>query len=262
MPIKDADGPFIASTVGFLGAPPGAIQWGDNDDKIVEILKKTNSIPLAAVVNPFPGYHHSLMAKFNKIKTMIRAKCLLDGSNVQYPDRDDINLPNEVWQRAMEQAIAHAVISAVLGGWIIDSIRIIFDGKSMNKKRRILFEKSLDQIGKTLREYLGPFEKKYPPKAVSVYKDRIRLLAGSISVYWGDESNPSQCEFGLKLADNFARKMYHQLINQDQAGFETSFRKAGFKDIVLDITELVIRPLDKNIIDRWKRDTGLPEPQV
>lgn len=262
MPIKDSDKPFVACTVAFLGKLPDTIQSFDADNKIADILKKTNGIPFAAVVNPFPGYHQNLMTKYNTIETMARAKCLLDGSNIQYPDRDGFNLSNEVWDSAMSQTIPHAVMHTVLGGCIIDDMRIIFDEKSMSKRRRNLFEQSIHKIGTYLKEYLETFEQKYPPNEVCVYKNCIRFSAESISVHWSNDANLLNCESGLKLVHRFAQKMYRQLVKEDQTGFEANLRNAGFKDVVLDITKLIIRPLNKNIIDDWKIDTGLPEPKA
>lgn len=71
-----------------------------------------------------------------------------------------------------------------------------------------------------------------------------------------------QSEFGLKLADRFARKMYQQSEKRGQTGFDSILQNAGFRDFTVDITKLVIRPLNKNMIDAWKSETGLPEPQV
>lgn len=173
MPINDNDKPFVAATVTFLGEPPDAIYGSDEDGKLVEILKNSNGIPFAANVRPFPGYGHSLKSKYGKIMTMARAKCLLNRSVVRYPDKDGINLHNEVWEFAMLQSIAHVVMNTVLESSSIDNIRIVFDQKTITKNRRDYFDQIIHRIGTDLREYLETFRQKYPKNAVSFYKDRV-----------------------------------------------------------------------------------------
>jgi len=262
MPINDNDKPFVAATVAFLGEPPDAINGSDDDEKLVDILKGSNGIPFAAIVRPFPGYGHILKSKYEKIITMARAKCLLNGSVVRYPDKDGINLHNEVWEFAMHRSIMQAVINTVLESSSIDNIRIIFDQKTMTKNRRNCFDQIIHRIGTDLREYLETFRQTHSEKEVSFYKDCIQFSTQSISVHWSDEPNLVQNDFGLKLADRFAHKMYQQLEKKAQRGFDSILQNSGFRDFTVDITKSVIHPLNQNMIEAWKRETGLPEPHV
>ena len=92
--------------------------------------------------------------------------------------------------------------------------------------------------------------------------DRIKFSATSTTVHWSDDADAFKSEFGLKLVDRLARKMYRQLLNGSQTGIEHSLHNAGFDDFLLDITRLVTRPLNQRAIDAWKSDTGLPEPRI
>ena len=260
MPINDTDKPFVAATVAFLGKTPSAIHGSDEDEKLVEILKESHGIPFAAIVRPFPGYGNSLKSKYDKMLVMARAKCLLNGSNVQYLDNDGINLRNQVWDHAMQQAILHVVRCTMLSS-SIDSVRILLDEKTMTKHRRNLFTEMIYRMGSNVRKYLE-WLKQVDPEKISQYESHIKFSANSTSVHWSDDSDVFRSEFGLKLADRLARKMYRQLENEGQTGIESILRNAGFEDFLLDITDLVTRPLNQRIIDAWKRDTGLPEPRM
>ena len=262
MPVNDNDKPFVAATVAFLGKPPDAICGSDEDEKLVEILKASNAMPFTATVRPFPGYGNNLKSRIEKIKIMARAKCLLNGSVPRYPDKDGINLHNEVWGFAMDQSLAHIVMRNILESSPIDKIRIVFDQKTMTKNRRDFFCQTVHRIGTRLREYLETFEQKCSKNEVAFFRDRIQFSAQSITVHWSDEPNLVQHLFGLKLADRFARKMYQQLGNIAQTGFDSILQSAGFSDFTVDITKLLVRPVNRNMIDAWKSETGLPEPQV
>jgi hypothetical protein len=97
------------------------------------------------------------------------------------------------------------------------------------------------------------------PSVISQWESHVRFSAKTTSINWSDESKELEEEFGLKLVDRFARKMY-QAQATHEAGIETILRDAGFDDFVVDISEVVTR-LDQRVVDNFKRNTGLPEPR-
>jgi hypothetical protein len=261
MPINDTDKPFVAATIAFQGQPPKAISGSDSDDKIIAIFKKLDAKPFATIVKPFPRYAQMLSSKYSKMKTMAMAKCLLDGRTIQYMDKDDINLHNEIWHHAMLQSIMHTVLGSVFDSKPIDKIKFIFDEKTMRSERRDFFHHIITHIGTPLRQYLDTFKHKYSNEIISSVQEKIQFTHTSISIYWSDQSIATHYKFGLKLADRFARKVYQDLNNQ-KPEFYALLQKEGFEKIVEDITNAIVRPLSKNLINRWQKETGLPEPQL
>ncbi len=194
------------------------------------------------------------------MQVMARATRLLLGTNANYLDPEGINLRNIVWSHTMLQAIVHVVNESIFSS-TINSIQILLDEKTMTKATRSLFTEVLLRIGPGSKEYMGGL-KYLDPETVSEYIGRIRFSCESTIIHWSDESKDYQSEFGLKLADRFARKMYRQLKDGDQTGIMSKLLNAGFNDCVIDITEILTRPLNRRMIENWKRNTGLPEPQI
>jgi hypothetical protein len=160
----------------------------------------------------------------------------------------------------MLQAIVHVVNETIFSS-TINSIQILLDEKTMTKATRSLFTEVLLRIGPGSKEYMEGL-KYLDPEKVSEYIGRIKFSRESTTIHWSDESKDYQSEFGLKLADRFARKMYRQLKDGDQTGIMSKLLNAGFNDCVIDITEIVTRPVNRRMIENWKRNTGLPEPQI
>jgi hypothetical protein len=260
MPKNDNDNPFVAATVAFVQAPPIAIRGSDDDKKLVGIFKRTSAIPFAAIVQPFYGYGNKLMSKYDKMRVMARVTRLLLGTNANYLDPEGINLRNIVWSHTMLQAIVHVVTETIFST-TIDSIQILLDEKTMTKATRSLFTEVLLRIGPGSKEYMESL-KYLDPERVSEFMGRIQFSRKSTTIHWSGESKDYESEFGLKLAHRFARKIYRQLKDGDQTGIMSKLLDAGFNDSVIDITKIVTRPPNRRMIENWKRNTGLPEPQI
>jgi hypothetical protein len=262
MPVKDNDKPFVAATVAVLDNTPALINGSDDDKKLVEIFKELNVIPFVAIVKPFPGYGKAVKVKHDKMQVMARATRLVTGANAQYLDQKTrtygLDLRNTVWCHAMLQAIARTVLHTVFTS-PIDVVQIVLDQKTMRPPMRLFFkEMVVQQMGVGTRQFLRnllPMN----PSVISQWESHVRFSAKTTSINWSDESKELEEEFGLKLVDRFARKMY-QAQATHEAGIETILRDAGFDDFVVDISEVVTR-LDQRVVDNFKRNTGLPEPR-
>jgi hypothetical protein len=262
MPVNDSDKPFVAATIATVDNPPALIGGSDNDEKMVEIFKNLNLVPFAAIVKPFPGYAKILKAKYNKIQVMARATRLVTGASVQYLDEktltDGFDLRNTVWGYAMLQAIANAVLNTLFTS-TIDAVQVILDSKTMTPSMRFFFkEMIINRIGVGTRQFLRSFLP-MNPSVVSEWGDHVRFSAETTSFSWSDNSEEFEQQFGLRLADRFARKIYQAQITR-QPGIEAMLKNAGFEDFIVDISELVTR-LDQRVVDNFRRNTGLPEPR-
>lgn len=262
MPADDADPPFVAATVAMLGNPPNLVHGSDDDEKMAEIFASLSIIPFAAIIMPYPGYGKALRAKYDKINVMARATRLITGVTPQYLDektlRDGFDLRNTVWVYAMLQAIANAVLNTLFTN-SVDAVQVILDRKTMTSSMRQFFKEMIvNRIAKGTKQFLGSFLP-VNPSVVSEWEDRLRFSSKSTAFSWSDESEEPEKQFGLRLADRFAHKIYQARVAR-QPGIEAILETAGFKGFVRDISALVTR-LDERLVDNFRKKTGLPEPK-
>lgn len=262
MPVNDNDKPFVAATVAFLNNTPASIKGSNDNNIMIDIFKDLNVMPFVSVVKPFHGYGEAVKYKYKKIKVMARATRLATGVNARYLGEktleDGFDLRNMVWSHAMLQAIAHSVLNKVFTNKI-DSVKIILDQKTMMPSMRVLFKDMIiNQMGVGTQQFIRRF---YPlnRKLVSRWEGNINFSAESTSLWWSDDSPALGKQFGLKLADRLARKIYKDYIDNADT-FINMLKKSGFKNFIVDITN-VISELDPRIIDNYKKNTGLPEPR-
>jgi hypothetical protein len=262
MPVDDADKPFVAATVAVLNNPPALVRGSEDDEKMVKIFTRLNVVPFVAMVKPFTGYGKALKAKHSKIQIMARATRLVTGAGAQHLDKkilaSGFDLRNTVWCHAMGQAIANAVLSTLYTE-TIDTVRVILDRKTMTPSMRLLFKEIItNRIEMGLRQVLEtllPMAR----NTVIMWEDRIRFSSKTIFFNWSDDSEEFEQQFGLRLADRFARKIYQAQVT-GQRNIETMLKNAGYNDFILDISKLVTH-LDQRLIDNFIRNTGLPEPK-
>ena len=228
---------------------------------MAEIFAILNIIPFAAIVKPYPGYGKVLKAKYDKINVMARATRLITGASAPYLDdktlREGFDLRNTVWCHAMVQAIANAVLNTLFTN-SVDAVHVILDRKTMTPSMRQFFkEMILNRIGEGTKQFLRSFLSVNPTE-VSGWEDRLRFSSKTTAFSWSDESKELEQQFGLRLADRFARKVYQAQIT-GQPGIVAILEAAGFEDLVRDISGVVTR-LDERLIDNFIKKTGLPEP--
>ena len=262
MPMDDADKPFVAATIAVLDNPPVLVRGSDDDEKMAEIFASLNIIPFAAIVKPYPGYGKVLKAKYDKINVMARATRLITGARAPYLDdktlREGFDLRNTVWVNAMVQAIANAVLNTLFTN-SVDAVQVILDRKTMTPSMRQFFKEMIvNRIGEGTKQFLRSFLT-VNPTVVSEWEDHVRFSSETTAFSWSDESEELEKQFGLRLADRFARKVYQAQITR-QPGIEAILAAAGFEGFVSDISELVTR-LDERLVDNFIKKTGLPEPK-
>ena len=263
MPINDTDKPFVAATVSVLGDPPVLIPGSEDDEKMAEIFANLNIVPFAAVVKPYPGYGKDLNEKYDKINVMARATRLITGASASYLDdrelREGFDLRNTVWAHAMVQAISNAVLSTLFTN-PVEAVRVILDQKTMTPSMRQFFrEVIVHRLGEGTKQFLRSF-RPTNPAVVSAWEDRVQFSSKTTMFSWSDESDELQQQFGLRLADRFARKIYRAQI-AGRPGIVALLEAAGFENFVNDISGLVTR-LDERLVNNFKKKTGLPEPKL
>jgi hypothetical protein len=257
--MKDEDKPFVAATVTFLDKMPKSITGSDDDERLVALFKEQGAIPFAAAVNPHSGFGNALKYKHDKTQVMARVTRLVTGANSKYLDSTGVNLGNLVWSHAMLQAIVHSVRSTMLFS-PIHSLQILLDEKTMTKPMRRLFTETLSRMGTSVSKFLRSHAH-LDPERMSLYENRIQFSDETTAINWSDDAEEYRSEFGLKIADRLARKVYQQIEGNLEDGIVQKLKTAGFEDFFLDITKVVTR-FDQRLVERFKRNTGLPEPRI
>lgn len=263
MPVDDADKPFVAATVAVLDNPPVIVPGSDDDEKMVEIFTSLSIIPFAAIVTPYPGYGRALKAKYDKIQTMARATRLVTRARASYLDekmlKEGFDLRNTIWGHAMVQSVARAVLNTVFT-ISVNAVEVILDRKTMTQSIRQFFKEFIvNGLGEGTRQSLRsilPLNQ----TVISEWEGRVRFSSKTTGFRWSDESEELEKQFGLRLADRFARKVYQGRIAR-KPGIEERLKAAGFESFVEDITESVTR-IDPRLVEKFREITGLPEPQV
>jgi hypothetical protein len=263
MPINDGDKPFVTATIAVLDNPPVLVRGSNDDKKMVEIFSSLSIIPFAAIVSPYAGYGRVLKTKYDKIQVMARATRLVTGAKVPYLDektlKEGFDLRNTVWANAMVQSVANAVINTLFRN-PIDAVQVILDRKTMTPSMRQFFKEIVvKRIGEGTKQFLRSILP-LNPTIVSEWEDRVRFSSETTAFTWSDESEELEKEFGLRLADRFARKIYQARITVNP-GIEEMLKAAGFEGFVRDITEVVTR-FDERLVENFRKVTGLPEPKL
>ena len=263
MPINDGDKPFVTATIAVLDNPPVLVRGSNDDKKMVEIFSSLSIIPFAAIVSPYAGYGRVLKTKYDKIQVMARATRLVTGAKVPYLDektlKEGFDLRNTVWANAMVQSVANAVINTLFRN-PIDAVQVILDRKTMTPSMRQFFKEIVvKRIGEGTKQFLRSILP-LNPTIVSEWEDRVRFSSETTAFTWSDESEELEKEFGLRLADRFARKIYQARITVNPR-IEEMLKAAGFEGFARDITEVVTR-FDERLVENFRKVTGLPEPKL
>ena len=260
MPIKQSDGPFVACCVATLNEIPafdasdGKISW------IFESLKEYDAIPHFSYVVPGIEFDDRFKSRMSKMNTMARMTRLMNGMNKQYLTEDGFCPRNYVWIRSMSTSIGQVLVEKILRHRI-DAINILLDQKSFAIPNRHLFTKQIADIEKPLIRTLQRV-RAVNPAAIQRVSRNVKF-AGNITIEWSDSPSVSASTGGLFLADKLAGKFLRGL-KSGQLASSPLVRKLGeygFKDYSKDITKEFLE-LNKDAVEDWKRNTGLPEPQA
>ncbi len=259
MPQRDTDAPFITATVSFLGDKPDSTHVIRQKSEILSRLVLLNAIPFVAFVKPIPGYGKSINSKLDKINTMARVTRLFNRANTQYLDKQGIGLRNYIWIHAMKQAIGNTVRVAMRKD-SIDSLQILMDQKALPAPTRTLFTEQVLAISEQARDVLVRL-KPLSPNTISLYESHICFTNNSTSLRWSDEIDVLDKDSRLKLSDKLARKAYREIRDGNLDEFTENLTKAGFPDSVLNLTKIIMGPLNSKSVVAWERITGLKEPR-
>ncbi len=259
MPKDDHGDVFTAATVSTLMQVPTISEQIGHMPQLIEQLDALEAILSIAFLEPNPGYGEAVNKKLEKMCTMARYTRLMTGANADYLTSDGFGLRNWVWVYCMAQSIERTIVRALFRAEI-HSIEIILDQKTMPAPTRTLFKKQLSMVPNRVREVLREARNMDYTRA-TMYESRVKFSSEAISVCWSDEPCASGSEGGLTLAHYLATHYRRGLLRRG-SGIMPLLNEAGFNNVAIDLTDLIISPIDKQIIQSWENNTGLREPNL
>jgi len=259
MPLHEADGPFVAAIVATVTKPANLGQVKKNSSAwLVGKLRENSACPFVVYVKPGSGYGQAADGKFTKMEIMARYRKLLTGKGTLIRLGEG-GRRNFVWSHAMVQAVARAAVRHAFEG-PIERLEIALDQKTFAKEQKALPMKSFLLLPRQVQDIVEECSW-IDPAAARSFRANFRVTKQSISVCWSNEPAAAGSEMGLTLADRLAHHYYRHLTGRNGNSFELQMQAAGFRDLALDITQLITRPMNRQVVERWKMDTGLPELQ-
>lgn len=255
MPTVEGQGVFLAATVSVCGELPGIRHFDGHRSSLLKQLDEFEAFPFVGYVIPESGYGSQFEAKFQRMNLMARASRLVNGSNSHYLNPEGLRPRNMVWSYCMVTALAGAVAKMVFRE-SVQTIRVHLDQKSMSRADRALFNGTIARLVPNLRSLLA--EAGSEPTARSALQAIQDCREATVT--WSDEIECPSLKTGLALADSLARHSGKSIKRGAEGAHLMWLRSPKWETSSMNMTKLVLRPLQMRTISQWKTQTGLPEP--
>ena len=258
MPLDDNGGVFVTATVSLLEHPNtlGVVEGRRN--WVVQKLSYLDAVPFVTFVRPIEGYGETFRGKMEKMNYMAKITRLINRANAEYLTNEGIPRRNFVWLHCMGQAIGHAILSNISTNKI-ERVEIFLDQKTMAPPTRKFFRDRISSIDKNLRKSLN-WARQFSKEMAHYLENNVSFDSDSISLTWSDDPSAEVAQHGLKLAHYLSKQFNLDLSKSKIPKIAARLSQAGFQNFYSDATELLMRPIGKNAIKIWERNTGLREP--
>lgn len=272
MPVRDYDPPFVAGVVAVFKEPfdrwlstrhekkPQRYHPGET----VENLHAIQAFPIACVVQPKQGYGAALSHKIagqNKMASETRKRT---GANLRYVAEGGQQARNMIWEFAMGAALNTCLPMLVMRERVVpDRVEIFIHRKELSDETRHLLRTMAMRWGLAAHKNLLEVMREHPQatRPLGDLAKAVRIDPKMVSVQWSDEPGFSGAERGILLADSWASHFLAAIKGaRSQAGFLAHLDRGGFREYMLNITDLVIAPPHPATVKTWETRMGLPSP--
>ena len=260
MPASKKEGPFVAAFISTQNCEIDKLKIDCHKTRLLNSIKSNNFVPIINFVYPGDDYEEIYKRRMEKFEIMARYSKLMTNNthllltNFGIPDR------NYIWIQGMGISIGHSFLK-MLSNNEIEKIRIYIDQKSMVKKNREFFEHNISEIPQRIFNVLKK-NKSIFPNYVKNIQSNLKFSQEDIEIFWNDNDKFQKYKNGFLVVHHLAKFSKDILKKDGIEKLNEVFENEGFTNSLYDITKFLIAPLDKNAIERWKRSTGLPEPNV
>ena len=260
MPKTKNDGPFVTSFVSYVGDNIERCQIDFHRKDFIQSLAKNDILPMITFVRPGENYFHVLKNKMTKINLMARMTRLITGNNADYLTNIGFPTANFIWIFAMSEAISLSIYKNITIHKI-DEIKIFLDQKTLAGPTRKFFLSNIYKIPTLMKNTLLKFYD-VNPKYIENAFSNINFSNESISIHWSNELNKDQFKNGFLTAHHLAKYSFTSIRRWGIEFLEKKLRNAGFNNSMRDVTALLTAPINDKAIEVWKKNTGLPEPNI
>ena len=260
MPLHDKAPPFAAATVSFFGSEPACAPSDPDVRQLASTIAGLGGIAFSGYVKPRPGYAEALEGRQSKLDTMARSARLSHGRNRDFIPRDGISRRNEIWSLCMQEVVGFAYALAVHRG-PVDALEVFLDRKTLaaedRNRFRFVLSGQADRFGDVLRR-LPPVHQ----ERARILQDRNRARPDTTSVRWSDEAGAESSAAGLRLAHHLARFARAMVMDPGTVDLPSVCTDEGCHFDQIDLTDIAIRPVDRENVHIWENATGLREPEA
>ena len=156
----------------------------------------------------------------------------------------------------MSQAVCKIIYYRILNG-PIDQVKIILHQKTLSKEIKNLFRDKLSDLPSIIRNVLLGHRQMDSMK-IDRFLANLNFQTDSINIQLADEDSVP----ALWRAHYLALLSRRELLGKNRVSLFKALENKGYKDFENDVTQFFVKPPDSEIIEKWKRDTGLPEPHI
>jgi hypothetical protein len=262
-PLDDHDKPYVAAAASALQPVSDTRSLRFDVDLLLGHMARNHATAFLAHVSPFPGYGQRVAAKFGKMDTMAKARKLVTGVH-EYLPAGGLRVRNTLYSHCISQAVGQALTKHAFRG-AIERLVVTFDQMTLAPENRRMVIDECRKVPRRLADVAASYrtvDHRHVEQLEGLLNN-LQITPTDIVIQWSDEPGAAGTADGLHLADRLA---WHYRKHLEKPTNPTSFLDhlsgAGHTDITFDVTPVVVTPIDRDSIDRWERDTGLPEPMV
>jgi hypothetical protein len=225
-------------------------------------------------VRPQGGYRESLVPKFEGMRTLARAKRLLERSNQRVPG----NLRNEIWSMLMVVAAGSAAPLCVFRSLrtgtdveVPERVHVVFHRKRIQTSLKNLMRSKTKDLGRMAGQRADEYGRRSRGRIAALMLAFARAVAvdrSAVTVDWASDQrldrngNTNRHAGALWLAHSLARHVHRDLRKQGRVpGMIAELERAGYSGLVEDFTSRLVAPLARESVERWQQATGYPLPR-
>lgn len=258
IPLEDEDGPFVVASVSIFGNFPAISNRVGRVDWIVEKIQEYQAIPFIVEIIPETGFSQAIKLKMSKLDTMARATKIVEGHH-KYISQYGFVPRNIIWCQCIVQSVANAMVKCINIG-NVEKINIVVDEMALADGTRILIEDVIKErlpisLSKVLRE------------EAALYGNKVRTFMRNsrfeenIQLEFGRAESEEQHTDGLYLAHYLASLYRKQRAKKHKLTIKLQLEKYGHQNFIKNYTNILIGSIADESINKWERNTGLPEPR-
>ena len=260
MPVLKKDGPFVAAFISYTNKDLNTLEINFHHGELLNNLKNHRITPIVNFVYPDEEFEVKFKKRMEKFEIMARYSKLMTNNTHLLLNADGIPIRNYIWIQGMVMAIGQSLLK-IISVEKVERINIFIDQKSMVNSTRLFFKNNIADIPNKIYGVLSRNLERYP-NYVKTSLSNFKFSSNDISINWKDSGNEIEYKTGFLLSHHLATYSCIILKKYGIDRLSEIYTESGFSNSLHDFTSHLLASLPKDAIDKWKRSTGLPEPNL